>query len=136
MNEDLIAKACEQIWELALKDTQPVSSCNTDRKPEGSYVSGFRDDIETWTKVVQGGKICATKTAWQKFDLGKDEKGTRRSVELFDGDSVVFRATQEGAITTQKFGAEEHIEREDHTPACEWKIDEGIVTLPFRDISA
>ena len=124
-----VIEQCEALWK---SNTQGHAESSTDanRESEGSYVQGYRNDINTW-ETKRGGYVVRTKkVAWQMFNLAADTKGTRRVLEIVKDGKVVFQATQEGAGTKKNFGAEERYTGTDTIDAKEWQVEIG--TVPFE----
>ena len=135
-NKQRVAEKCEALWRHATKNRKPKHSTEADRKREGTYTNGFRNEIETWTLEQGTYTIRATRACWQTFNLAADTEGIRRILEILKSNKVVFKATEEGAGTRKNFGAEERYIGTDPIPAKHWKVDEGKVPSALEKIAA
>ena len=120
-------KAYEALWLLATKNNTSVFSCDADRSKGGTYPTGYRNNIHTFTRAKGSYQLCAQLIDWKNFNPSRDAEGTRRVIEVLRSGAIVFRAVQEGRTVIQKFDARERpvgTEVEDPKP---WAIDSGTI---------
>jgi hypothetical protein len=127
-NQQSTADKCEALFAFAAKDQDPVRTREGERESEGGYVNAWSDATEAWNLKHGDYIIRATHVRWQTLNLSADADGTRRILEILEGDKVIFRARQEGASTTKKFsGPDERYVGTENKPAGTWEVKEGEV---------
>ena len=126
---------CEALWKSTQKG-EPKRSAEADRKSEGTYTNGFRNDIETWEARRGDHIVRAKKVEWQTFNLAADTRGARRVLEIVEGNKIVFQATEEGAGTRENFGAGERHIGTDQIAAKPWRVSLGEVPSQLEEVAA
>lgn len=124
-----MSDAIETLWTRATADT-PTRSVSANRHRDGNYVTGYRDDTDTWVSQVGVYVVIATQVEWQTFNLAADSEGTRRRLEVKLDERVIFAAREEGASTRTYFsGADERYRGAQHTAAQSWQVIMGEIPV-------
>lgn len=120
-------EACEALWLLATKNNTSVFSCDANRSTGGTYPTGYRNDIHTFTRAKGDYELRAQLIDWKNFNPSRDADGTRRVIEVLRSGVIVFRAVQEGRINIQKFDARERSAGTEVQDPKPWAIDSGSI---------
>lgn len=125
MSEDAVG-ACERLYLLAMETGEKTTSTKTERKSEGSYTNGFRDDFTFGTLRKEPYTIRATRTKWQIWRSASDSNGTTHKLEILKGAEKIFVATHEGTKKTSGFaGPDEHSTGSKPMDPEPWAVEEG-----------
>jgi hypothetical protein len=134
-SEQQVIDQCEALWKSTEKG-EPARSVEADRQREGTYTNGFRNDIKTWEARHGDYIVRAKRVQWRTFNLAADTQGTRRVLEIVEGDKIIFRASEEAAGTKKNFGAEERYIGTDQIAAKPWQVDTGKVPPALEKVVA
>lgn len=131
-----IASTLEHLYRLAMENGERKTDVKADRERDGTYVSGYRDDITTATLQHGRYQIKATEDEFQRFNLAADTKGTNFDLEVHEEDKIVLRAHRDGVNTVKRFGPEERYEGTERTEATAWEIKEGEIPSALELVPA
>jgi hypothetical protein len=113
----------QALFERVLREGIQDQKDEADRKRDGTYISGFRDQITLAELKADEYIVQAKKVAWQTFSLYADGK-------------AVFEAAREGASTSKNFGAEERYVDTTRTSEGEWTVVQGKLPAEFEVVPA
>jgi hypothetical protein len=117
--------ALQDLFDRVLKSGKTETKFEGNETREGSYISGFKDQITTAALDIGGYVVHVGRTGYKLFSLAADTEGEHYTIEVRKGDEILLEATRQGASVTKNFGAEERHTGTDTTPEGEWVITKG-----------
>ncbi len=92
-----------------------------------------RDEITIWTHHYLNHKLEAFRVKWTRLSPGADREGESRGLKIFEGNKLLFAATQEGESTSKNFGSGERYLGTTVKRAEEWKVSRGTPPVEFLE---
>ena len=127
MEQAELTHVCVSLWDFVTGRGKPLYRVEGERHRDGSYINGYRNDIETWETEAGDRRLIAEHIRWQTFSLGADIEGTRRVLKIARDGEDVFVAVEEGARIQKNFGPGETYMGEVCGEALPWRIVTGTI---------